>query len=83
MIGAIGDVVYIDKIIKAIKNYLKKFQRIIKKNNFIFLNLFFYQIFYKIINLSFKLLIFLIPSNFLLNIFFLFYYLINFFIIFN
>ena len=25
MIGAIGDVVYIDKIIKAIKNYLKKF----------------------------------------------------------
>ena len=82
MIGAIGDVVYIDKIIKAIKNYLKKFQRIIKKNNFIFLNLFFYQIFYKIIK-SFKLLIFLIPSNFLLNIFFLIYYLINFFIIFN
>ena len=83
MIGAIGDVVYIDKIIKDIKNYLKKFQRIIKKNNFIFLNLFFYQIFYKIINLSFKLLIFLIPSNFLLNIFFLIFYLINFFIIFN
>ena len=82
MIGAIGDVVYIDKIIKAIKNYLKKFQRIIKKNNFIFLNLFFYQIFYKIIK-SFKLLIFLIPSNFLLNIFFLIFYLINFFIIFN